>query len=146
MRQCTLSIVAALLLATGVFVGQPVFGQSGPQYEVTITNLTRGQTFTPILVASHQAGVSLFTLGQAASVPLEQLAEAGDTGPLTTLLSGMPEVLEVTDSGAALTPGHSTTLRVATHAQFDHLSVASMLVPTNEGFFGFNGVVGPNGH
>jgi hypothetical protein len=146
MRPFTLSIVSALLLATGVFVGEPVFAQSGPHYEVTITNLTRGQTFTPILVASHQAGVTLFTLGQAASVPLEQLAEAGDTGPLTTLLSGMPEVLDVTDSGAPLPPGHSTTIMVATHGQFDHISVASMLVPTNDGFFAVNGVEGPKGN
>ena len=90
--------------------------------------------------------MSLFTLGQAASVPLEQLAEAGDTGPLSMLLSGMPEVLDVTDSGAPLPPGHSTTITVTTRGQFDHISVASMLVPTNDGFFAVNGVDGPKGN
>jgi hypothetical protein len=145
MRRFTVSTLSALLLTTSIFVGEAVFAQSGPHYEVTITNLTRGQTFTPILVASHKAGVTLFTLGQAASVPLEQLAEAGDTGPLSTLLSGMPEVLDVTDSGAPLPPGQSTTLMVATHGQFNHISVASMLVPTNDGFFAVNGVEGPRG-
>jgi len=126
MRRFTVLTLPALLLATSISVGEIVFAQGGPRYEVTITNLTRGQTFTPILVASHKEGVSLFTLGQAASVPLEQLAEAGDTGPLSMLLSGMPEVLDVTDSGAPLPPGHSTTITVTTRGQFDHISVASI--------------------
>ncbi|MEZ5580929.1 MAG: hypothetical protein R3F40_16895 [Candidatus Competibacteraceae bacterium] len=30
-----------------------------PMYAVTITNLTRGSSFTPILVASHRPGVEL---------------------------------------------------------------------------------------
>ncbi|MGH7408593.1 MAG: spondin domain-containing protein [Candidatus Methylomirabilales bacterium] len=64
------------------------------KYEVTVSNLTRGQRFTPILVASHKGGVSNFTLGDSASSQLAFLAEDGGTGPLTTLLLGMPEVKE----------------------------------------------------
>src|SRR5713101_5271275 len=145
MRQFTLSIVSALLLATGVFVGEPVFAQSGPHYEVTITNLTRGQTFTPILVASHMSGVHLFTLGQPASVEMEQLAEAGDTGPLAALLSAAPQVLDVKATAGPLPPGGSVKVTVAAGDPFGHLSVASMLVPTNDGFFALNDVQGPIG-
>ncbi len=130
-----------------------VFGVTGAAladdsnlFEVSVTNLTAGQTFTPVLVASHMAGVTLFMLGQPASVPLEVLAEAGDTGPLGALLAAMPEVLEVTSSGAVLPPGQSVTVTVKTHDEFDHVSVAAMLIPTNDGFFALNDVLGPIGN
>ncbi len=136
------------LLALGIaFAGG--LGNSLPanagDFEVTITNLTRGQRFTPILVASHKAGVKLFALGQPASPELAILAEEGDTAPLTGLLAAMPKVLDVTDSGALLNPGASVSLKVKTRGAFNHLSVASMLIPTNDGFFALNGIAGPWG-
>ncbi len=118
----------------------------GPSFEITVTNITGGQTFTPILAASHNRGVNLFTLGQPASVELEILAEAGDTGPLKTSLLKSSDVKDVADSGAPLPPGHSVTLKVKTGGGFDDVSVAAMLVPTNDGFFALNGVEGPRGN
>ena len=118
----------------------------GQRFEVTVTNLTRGQTFTPILVASHQKGVRLFALGQPASEPLEIVAEAGDTAPLAAALDSMPEVLDVTVANGVLPPGQSATLFVETRGHFDHLSVVAMLIPTNDGFFPVNGVEGPTGN
>jgi hypothetical protein len=61
-----LSLVT-LLLTVSLFQNNPTFAQGGPQYEVTITNLTRGQQFTPILVATHREGVALFDVGTPAS-------------------------------------------------------------------------------
>lgn len=118
----------------------------GPRYEVTVTNLTRGQQFTPILVASHQAGVTLFELGSPASSQLAILAEEGNTAPLSSLLSSMPEVLDVVSGSGLTNPGKSVTLVVETRGAFDHVSVAAMLIPTNDGFFAVNGVEGPNGN
>jgi spondin N len=117
----------------------------GRRFEVTITNLTAHQVFTPIMVASHREGVQLFTLGQPASVELEILAEAGDTGPLSAALAARPDVLDVT-TGAPLPAGQSQTIFVGTRGDFDHVSVAAMLVPTNDGFFAINGVEGPEGN
>ena len=37
------------------------------KYEVTITNLTRGQIFSPPIVIAHDSKHSLFTLGDPAS-------------------------------------------------------------------------------
>jgi len=138
-------VSAAVLLGAAFRMVSVAGADDGLHFEITITNLTAGQTFTPILAASHRAGVKLFTLGQPASVELEILAEAGDTGPLTALLRGMPEVMDVTDSRAPLPPGHSVTLFVRTAGEFDHVSVAAMLIPTNDGFFAINGVEGPRG-
>jgi hypothetical protein len=133
----SLAVCGIILAALGV--------AAAAEYEVTVTNLTRGQVFTPILVASHQDGVRLFELGQPASVELEILAEGGSTGPLSAFLRARSDVLEVTDSGSPLPPGHSVTLVVRTTARFDHVSAVAMLVPTNDGFFAINGAEGPNG-
>lgn len=134
------------LLALGIALAGGL-GNSLPanagDFEVTITNLTRGQQFTPVLVASHKAGVKLFEIGQPASPELATLAEEGNTVPLASLLTAMPEVLEVTNSSGLLNPGASVTLIVKTRGAFNHLSVASMLIPTNDGFFALNGVKGP---
>ena len=117
----------------------------GRRYEVTVTNLTRGQQFTPILMASHKEGVSLFALGSPASPELATLAEEGNTAPLTALLSATPGVLDVVTAGPLLNPGASRTVVVRTRGRFDHLSVAAMLIPTNDAFFAVNDLEGPSG-
>ncbi len=45
-----------------------------------------------------------------------------------------------------LNPGASVTMTVAAGGNFDHLSVAAMLIPTNDAFFSLNGVEGPRGN
>ena len=77
-------LIVALVSILGL-TGASAFAD---EYRVTVTNLTRGQQFTPILVASHRAGVRLFEPGQPASMELEILAEGGATGPLAGLLMG----------------------------------------------------------
>lgn len=130
----------ALLIAASLISGAALARDR--IYEVTITNLSRGQTFTPILVASHTDAVRLFEPGQPASPELAILAEAGDTGPLTGLLLSDPAVSDVTDSGAPLGPGQTVTVEVsARHAT--NISVAAMLVPTNDAFMALNGARAP---
>ncbi len=134
-----------LLIASGLPLAPIAAEEDGSRYEVTITNLTRGQQFTPILVASHREGVKLFTLGRPASSELATLAEEGDTGPLASVLRGLPAVRDLASSAGLLNPGHSVTVTVDGGGGFDHLSVAAMLIPTNDGFFALNGVAGPRG-
>lgn len=138
-----LKLISLSVLFAGLLVSPMT--ASAATFEVTVTNLTRGQTFTPILVASHRAGVKLFELGQPASVPLAALAEDGNVVPLADLLNASPDVLETVDSGGLLNPGASVTVRVQTRGEFNRVSVASMLIPTNDGFFALNGVAGPRG-
>ena len=134
----------ALSLATALcctLLGTPAHAQ---RFKVTVTNLTSGETFTPIMVASHQARVKLFTLGSPASIELEQVAEAGDLAALEASLRSNKAVLRVVDSGAPLPPGKSVTLMVEARGAFDHVSVVSMLIPTNDAFFALNGADDPN--
>jgi hypothetical protein len=138
--------VAASLLTAPLADRASATSDDNAQFVVTITNLTEGQVFTPIVAASHKRSVKLFQLGEPASEPLEMLAEAGDTGPLKSVLGQSAAVLDIADSGAPLPPGASVTLSLATRGGFRFVSVAAMLVPTNDAFFALNGVEGPDGH
>ena len=130
----------ALLVTIGGVAAISSSAAGGKEFEVTITNLTRGQQFTPILVASHEEGVRLFDLGDAASAALVTLAETGDTVPLTDLLEGDSRVNEVETVGPLLGPGESRTITIEGGGKFKHISVAAMLIPTNDGFLALNGV------
>ena len=114
-------------------------------YEVRVTNLTRGQTFTPIMIAVHKAGIKLYTLGQPASTELAALAEGGDTAPLSAVLTANSDVLNVITIPGLLGPGKTAVARVRVSGQFDHVSAAAMLIPTNDGFFSLNDVAVPRG-
>ena len=140
----TRSLRLGLLAAGGAMLWGAAVTAFAADYEVTVTNLTRGQRFTPILVATHKAGVRLFELGSPASPQLKTLAEEGNVAPMTALLLGNPNVLDVVNSGALLNPGSSITQRVRTRGGFDNVSVAAMLIPTNDGFFAVNDLEGPD--
>ena len=58
-------------------------GRYKKKYEIIITNLTRGQIFSPPIVISHNRGFRLFELGEEASEELAALAEDGDPSLLT---------------------------------------------------------------
>lgn len=110
-------------------------------YEVSVTNLTKGITFTPALVATTQWGETFFTAGSAASVELETIAESGNSAPLAGSLDSY-------DSANLdfIGPGQSGSVVVAARGQYGALSLASMLIPTNDTFFALNGVQLPHGN
>jgi hypothetical protein len=129
------------------FLAFPLILQAGDkrQYEVTVTNLTRAQVITPVLVASHKRGVNLFTLGYPASDELVAIAESGNIQPLSDAWLESGKAYATATNGALLQPGESTTISVAAKDHFDHISVAAMLVPTNDGFIALNGIRAPKG-
>lgn len=140
------ALVMAFVIASALALGDAAAEDRGPRsFDVTITNVTKGQTFTPILVATHRKGVRLFELGSPASLELETVAETGNTGPLANLLASLPEVKDVETTAGLLGPGQSVTVRVEAPGPFRHMSVVAMLIPTNDGFFALNGVEGPEG-
>lgn len=142
MKSKTAWFSLAILLAAPL-ASPMVLADGKNNYEVTITNLTRGQIFSPILVASHRGGVELFKLGDPASDELAALAEGGDIGPLTKSLMNNRRVREVADSGGPLVPGESVTVKVSARGGAKYISLASMLVITNDAFVALNGVRAP---
>ncbi|TQV71813.1 hypothetical protein FKG94_19410 [Exilibacterium tricleocarpae] len=133
-----------LLLICGLFASHAAVA-TDIEYEVTITNLTRGNNFTPILVASHRSGVALFELGSRAGAELATLAEGGDTGPLDALLSSNRRVADTNTSEGLLAPGATVSIKIKASHWTRRISLASMLLPTNDAFFALNGVALPRG-
>jgi len=115
-----------------------VNAQSNARYEVTITNITPGQSFTPQLVVTHPGDIILFRLGDPASEPLEILAEDGATGPLTEALGGVAS--DVQTIPGLLGPGQQSSVVVTGNPGRDYISVAAMMIPTNDSFIAMNRV------
>ncbi len=134
--------------ATAVFAGL-VFSSSSAissgfdSYRVTITNITNSINLTPILVASHRGRISLFELGSAASADLTAIAEGGDTSGLAATLASSHNVVDIQNSGGLLGPGQSVTVTVSAAHGARRISIASMMLPTNDGFIALEGVKAP---
>jgi len=109
-------------------------GASAATYEVTVTNVTRGQVITPPFVATHNAQVSLFQLGQPAIGPLIPLAEDGDGSALVAAAGASANVSDVTTGSAPIPPGDHATLMIDSAEGFPYLTVATMLATTNDAF------------
>ena len=127
-----------LLVALLMFTGSQAMASGSSDFHVTITNLTNRINFTPVLVASHRRPVSIFEAGTPASDDLAAIAEGGDIGPLTTTLNHNADVVDVQNSGGLLGPGESVTVVVRGSHGARYISVASMMLPTNDGFIGLN--------
>ena len=135
------SLVAALAVASPTVFAQSIDvsnfqnQNATASYEVTLTNITPGQTFTPQFVVTHPSDIALFQLGEPASMPLEIMAEGGDTMPLEMAVDGV-----ATYAGTIpglLMPGYSVTATVM-GSESDVLSLAAMLIPTNDTFVALN--------
>jgi hypothetical protein len=134
----------SLLFASCALLASSAVSATGEKhYEVTITNLTRAEAFTPILVATHRGDVSIFEPGSPASDELAALAEGGDTAPLTALLQANDRVVDIQQTGDLLVPGASVSVQVMATAGARSISLASMMIPTNDGFIALNNVAVP---
>lgn len=138
-------VIGALLMLVVLSLAGTGHAQSSPAtYKVTITNLTHGQPLTPPVVATHREGAGIFTIGQAASAELRELAENGNLDPLVEALSKSMEVSEVVVAVAGepppLLPGDSVTFTITAGEETPLLSFVSMLVCTNDGFTGLDSI------
>lgn len=129
-----LKSVAAFAIAAGVT------GAAGSALaatvEVRITNLTRGQVFSPPVVWSHNRGFgNFFAFGGEASEEVRIVAEDGDPGPLADSLEPLPTVRDVQIADGPVGPGETVTLSLEVSRRGHFVSLASMLVNTNDTFF-----------
>ena len=143
LRTAALGGLLALAVSTPALQADGGYSRSRAVYEVTVTNVTRDQRFTPLLVVAHSSRVRLFELGQPASSELEALAETGNTEPFETALASTPGVHGVATGGGLLGPGETAKIKVRGH-RYDRISLAGMLIPTNDAFVAINSA-GPIG-
>ncbi|MEX0985265.1 MAG: spondin domain-containing protein [Actinomycetota bacterium] len=116
-------------------------------YRVTVTNLTDGQPFTPLLFATHRANADVFSVGSTASFGVKEIAENGNLGPLDMALRATTGVSGVYKGMVPLVPAglpgsgvgpDSVTFEISGAAGARRLSWVSMLICTNDGFTGLD--------
>ena len=137
-------LINSLLAAT--FLAATPLAAHADTLSVTITNLSRGINFTPLLVAAHPTASALFTEGMAASANLQAMAEGGDISGLQSDLSNAGASIGNPAAGL-LAPGASTssaaTFIGGAGTSNTELSVVAMMLPTNDGFIGLNAITIP---
>lgn len=123
---------------------------SSPEtYDITITNLTTGQPLSPAVLVTHVRRVSLFAAGARASAGIQDIAENGDPSVAGGMLTGARGVYDVVTTAAPIHriggPGPNV-LQATISADREHrlLSLATMLICSNDGFAGLNGVALPS--
>jgi hypothetical protein len=119
-------------------------------YEVTVTNLTTGQPMSPGVFVTHTKQQSLFSVGAAASEGIRLIAENGDPSTAVGAVTGQPGIVDVQSIGAPIHrvggPGpNSLTFQITARANANRFSFAVMLICTNDGFTGLDGVKLPGG-
>jgi hypothetical protein len=115
-------MLAVIALVAMVAVTAPALADRGGEqtYAVTVTNVTRGQVLSPPVVIMHDRSFSLFTPGD---------------GPLLALLGVTDSVFDVNIGAGPVPPGGSITVEVSGRGRFRYITVAGMLVTTNDAFF-----------
>ena len=129
---CTRSVRIGGLVA--LLLGSSAFSAFADEVEIRITNLTRGQVFSPVIAWSHNRSFSpFFAFGQPASKDVRAIAEDGNTGPLATTLGGDGSVLDISDGETGpIPPGGTATITVDIQGGQSLISLGSMLVNTND--------------
>lgn len=119
-----------------------VTGSNAPvsrTYRITVANITHNQPLSPAAVVVHSEGYVAWRLGESVSVPFELLAEAGDPSDLINAAQSHPDVLVTATGSGVILPGGTENLDISvTSAATIHLSIASMLVNTNDAFTGID--------
>lgn len=133
--------IAGLALSTATQV-------SAAEIKVTITNLTQGMHFTPRLLVAHEPAVSLFKVGTEASPQLQRLAEGGaigaadddDADDFGSLLEsdGVADLTAWQAFPGLVNPASSSAEYTFDTEDFPLLSMAAMLIPTNDAFVGLD--------
>lgn len=143
-------LLVVVALAATALAAPPAQSASPRTYRVTITNLTSGQPLTPPVVAIHRRGFHVLEVGQPASFGVKEVAENGNNAPLLEALGQHPDVAVAVQAGDGPlvpdgTPGAAmfddrVTFRISAPKAFRLLSFVSMLVCTNDGFTGADGL------
>lgn len=148
-RFVVVATVAAVLSACdsgGVSIPPPPPPPPAPpmaNFTVTVVNLTNAQPLSPIAIIGHLSGYSVFSVGSAARPGLEELAEGGDNSSFVAEALANSAVLDAASGAAPIGPGGSDMASIGildSDRPELRISVATMLVNTNDAFSGLNSV------
>jgi len=110
-------------------------------FSVDVINLSNAQPFAPIAGVLHSSNISLFNIGETASLELENVAESGDISGILDL-SGV-DVLGNGSTDGITPPGNTGSFSLNGETEDGngfYLSVLTMPVNTNDAFTGANSI------
>ena len=90
------------------------------------------------MVVTHARNYIMFRLGEPASTALEILAEGGDASAVIEDVGG--RATDAITIDGLLGPGETTSVVVTGDPETDFITVAAMLIPTNDTFVALNRV------
>lgn len=148
-RLRTVAVLAAIALLTSALGAGSASAIETRTYTVTITNLTGGQPFTPALATTHKGNTGLFAVGSTAEFELQEIAENGNLGPMVERIENSPDfgdlVVETGNTGVPpVMPGETVSFQIEAAPPYNFVSWVSMLICSNDGFTGVDGVKLPN--
>lgn len=130
-KKLLISASLATLLATSAF---------GTDISVKITNLTKGISFTPLLISAHNETLGTFNLGEAASAEIKAMAEGGDISGLESILTPNSQ-FDNNPAGGLLGAGANATAEIVNLDKYNtNLTILAMMLPTNDGFIALNNI------
>ncbi len=106
-------------------------------YRIELVNLTNNQHLSPPAAMLHDGSFSAWEIGKPASDAIEVLAEGGNNSKLIMLQQGNP-----TFSGKGeLLAGKTLSFEIgSSDDKLSHLTLATMLVNTNDAFTGLTNI------
>jgi Spondin_N len=142
----TLLVGVGMLAALTLTAVAPAGNGNGDDldtYRVTLQNLTTGQPFSPPVAATHRKSLRMFRVGGFASDELAAIAQGGNQGPMFNLFNGSPRVTQAVDVGVPVMRSGTVSFEISAREN-DRLSLATMLICTNDGFLGLDSVKLPD--
>jgi len=135
-----LGVIASTLIlnACGSSSNNSAIEKVDKTYKVTLNNVTANQPLSPAMVVLHKPSLHLFEAGKPASVGLEKLAEGGSNLELIDEAKADDAFLASKSGAGAIPPGAAGTVELSISEDEDsvYISVAAMLVNTNDAFAG----------
>lgn len=147
-RMTVATAMAVAVLSTSAWAEKSGLGSHKARaftYEVTITNITKNQVFSPPVLVTHAPDIALFEVGAPAIDELAIVAEDGDGQPLVDLISTLPAIFYAQTTSAPIPPGGSEVYEVPGPRRAGLLSIVSMLVNSNDAFFAIDSAQLPRG-
>lgn len=131
-----------LLLAMAITAAS-IGNASAQDLNLTFTNLTHGNHFTPLIFSAHDSEQHIFEVNTSAAASLQAMAEGGDISGLVSDLTAVTADINANPADGLMAPGQSVNLELSTQKINTHLSIAAMILPTNDGFVGLDSLAIP---
>lgn len=126
--------LAKLLLSCSLFAGYA----NAEMVDISITNLTAGIHFTPVLIAAHDANTHLYQVGGMATDALATMAEGGNISGLSSAVTTAGGSVIENPASGMMAPASSIMSMDFDTGNAQYLSIVAMLLPTNDGFVGLD--------